>query len=203
MSKRATPGIIGERHYTLAQKIRRTLAQYADLKDIIAMLGMEQLSPDDRHVVARAQRLERFLTQPFFTTEQFTGLSVKFVCLKDALDGYERILRDEQRLMKDEGSTKRQLRQVNFTCLGPLFKLCCKSPKHYNYFSGENKMSKIEQLELEAHRGGIISDVKNLVEKYRAIFDWDVPDIDQGYADKLIVVEIRKALDVIEKELLN
>ena len=94
-SKMATPGIIGERHYTLAQEIRRTLAQYADLKDIIAMLGLEQLSPDDRKVVARARRLERFLTQPFFTTEQFSGLKGKLVSLKDALDGCERILRDE------------------------------------------------------------------------------------------------------------
>ena len=91
----ATPGVIGERHYALAQEIRRTLAQYADLKDIIAMLGMEQLSPEDRNVVARARRLERFLTQPFFTTEQFTGLKGKLVSLKDALDGCERILRDE------------------------------------------------------------------------------------------------------------
>jgi F-type H+-transporting ATPase subunit beta len=94
-SKLATPGIVGERHYSLAQEIRRTLAQYADLKDIIAMLGLEQLSPDDRKVVARARRLERFLTQPFFTTEQFTGLTGKLVSLKDALDGCERILRDE------------------------------------------------------------------------------------------------------------
>ncbi len=96
-SKMATPGIVGERHYALAQEIRRTLAQYADLKDIIAMLGLEQLSPDDRKVVARARRLERFLTQPFFTTEQFTGLTGKLVSLKDALDGCERILRDEFR----------------------------------------------------------------------------------------------------------
>jgi F-type H+-transporting ATPase subunit beta len=91
----ATPGIVGKRHYDLAQEIRRTLAQYADLKDIIAMLGLEQLSPDDRKVVARARRLERFLTQPFFTTEQFSGLKGKLVSLKDALDGCERILRDE------------------------------------------------------------------------------------------------------------
>jgi F-type H+-transporting ATPase subunit beta len=94
-SKMATPGIVGERHYTLAQEIRRTLAQYADLKDIIAMLGLEQLSPEDRKVVARARRLERFLTQPFFTTEQFTGLKGKLVSLEDALDGCERILHDE------------------------------------------------------------------------------------------------------------
>jgi F-type H+-transporting ATPase subunit beta len=79
----------------LAQEIRRTLAQYTELKDIIAMLGLEQLSPEDRNVVARARRLERFLTQPFFTTEQFTGLEGKLVSLKDALDGCERILRDE------------------------------------------------------------------------------------------------------------
>jgi F-type H+-transporting ATPase subunit beta len=94
-SKMATPGIVGERHYVLAQEIRRTLAQYADLKDIIAMLGLEQLSPEDRKVVGRARRLERFLTQPFFTTEQFTGLKGKLVSLKDSLDGCERILHDE------------------------------------------------------------------------------------------------------------
>jgi F-type H+/Na+-transporting ATPase subunit beta len=94
-SKMATPGIVGERHYGLAQRIRRTLALYAELKDIIAMLGLEQLSPEDRNVVVRARRLERFLTQPFFTTEQFTGLKGTLVSLKDALDGCERILRDE------------------------------------------------------------------------------------------------------------
>jgi F-type H+-transporting ATPase subunit beta len=94
-SKMATPGIVGERHYQLAQEIRRTLAQYADLKDIIAMLGLEQLSPEDRNVVARARRLERFLTQPFFTTEQFTGHEGKLVSLADSLEGCERILNDE------------------------------------------------------------------------------------------------------------
>jgi len=94
-SKVLTPGIVGERHYQLAQAIRRTLAQYAELKDIIAMLGLEQLSPEDRKVVARARRLERFLTQPFFTTEQFTNMSGKLVSLQDSLDGCERILADE------------------------------------------------------------------------------------------------------------
>lgn len=94
-SKMATPSVIGERHYRLAREVRRTLAQYAELKDIIAMLGLEQLSPDDRKVVARARRLERFLTQPFFTTEQFTGQPGKLVSLDEALDGCERILADE------------------------------------------------------------------------------------------------------------
>ncbi|HBF34986.1 TPA: F0F1 ATP synthase subunit beta, partial [Candidatus Sumerlaeota bacterium] len=94
-SKMATPGIVGERHYAIAQEIRRTLAQYEELKDIIAMLGLEQLSQDDRNVVYRARRLERFLTQPFFTTEQFSGIKGKLVPLQDALDGCERILHDE------------------------------------------------------------------------------------------------------------
>jgi F-type H+/Na+-transporting ATPase subunit beta len=94
-SKMATPGIVGERHYRLAQEVRQTLAQYEQLKDIIAMLGLEQLSPEDRNVVARARRLERFLTQPFYTTEQFTGLKGKLVSREEALDGCERILCDE------------------------------------------------------------------------------------------------------------
>jgi F-type H+-transporting ATPase subunit beta len=94
-SKMLTPGIAGERHYSLAQQIRRTLAQYEELKDIIAMLGLEQLSKEDRDTVSRARRLERFLTQPFFTTTQFSGLPGKVVSLSEALDGCERILHDE------------------------------------------------------------------------------------------------------------
>ncbi len=94
-SKMATPGIIGERHYNLAQKIRQTLAQYEDLKDIIAMLGLGQLSISDRNIVNRARRLERFLSQPFFSTEHFSNIKGKEVSLKDALDGCERILSDE------------------------------------------------------------------------------------------------------------
>jgi F-type H+/Na+-transporting ATPase subunit beta len=94
-SKMATPGIVGNRHYAVAQQIRRTLAQYEELKDVIAMLGLEQLSPEDRKAVARARRLERFLTQPFFATEQFTGIKGKVVSLSDSLGGCERILADE------------------------------------------------------------------------------------------------------------
>lgn len=64
-------------------------------------------------------------------------------------------------------------------------------------------MEKIEQLELDKRRSKIIADVKSLVEKYRSIFAWDVPDIDEKFADKLILTEVRKALDHIEKELLD
>jgi F-type H+-transporting ATPase subunit beta len=94
-SKMVTPQIAGERHYRIAQAIRRTLASYEDLKDIIAMLGIEELSQEDRRTVYRARRLERFLTQPCFVTEQFTGHKGKLVSLSDALDGCERILNDE------------------------------------------------------------------------------------------------------------
>ena len=64
-------------------------------------------------------------------------------------------------------------------------------------------MANIEEKELEGHRDAIIADVKKLVEKYRAIFDWDVPDIDQRAADKLILIEVRKALDALEQKLLG
>ncbi|MFW5636153.1 MAG: F0F1 ATP synthase subunit beta [Thermodesulfobacteriota bacterium] len=94
-SNMLVPHIVGERHYRIAQEMRRTLAEYEDLKDIIAMLGMEELSREDRSTVRRARRLERFLTQPFKVTEQFTGYEGKIVSLADALDGCERILNDE------------------------------------------------------------------------------------------------------------
>ncbi len=94
-SSLAAPGVVGRRHYAIAREIRRVLAQYEELKDVIAMLGLEQLSMDDRRRVGRARRLERFLTQPFSTTEQFSGIPGRQVALADALDGCERILRDE------------------------------------------------------------------------------------------------------------
>jgi len=94
-SKMLSTSIVGKRHYRVAREAKRTLAQYEELKDIIAMLGVQQLSPADRNVVYRARRLERFLTQPFFTTEQFTGMTGKLVILEDTLDGCERILKDE------------------------------------------------------------------------------------------------------------
>ncbi len=94
-SKMLSPPVVGERHYRTAERIRSTLAEYQELKDIIAMLGIEELSRDDRQTVSRARRLERFLTQPFFVTEQFTGHDGKMVELEDTLDGCERILNDE------------------------------------------------------------------------------------------------------------
>jgi F-type H+-transporting ATPase subunit beta len=96
-SKMLSPGIVGERHYRVAREVRSVLAEYEELKDIIAMLGMEELSEQDRAIVNKARKLERFLTQPFFTTEQFTGQEGRFVALEDAIDGAERILDGEFR----------------------------------------------------------------------------------------------------------
>jgi len=94
-SKMLSPQIVGQRHYRVASEIRKTLAIYEDLKDIIAMLGLEELSIEDRKIVRRARQLERFLTQPFYTTEHFTGLGGKTVQLEDALTGCEWILGDD------------------------------------------------------------------------------------------------------------
>jgi F-type H+/Na+-transporting ATPase subunit beta len=94
-SKMLSPALVGARHYRVAQQVRQTIAEYEELKDIIAMLGLEELTAEDRLVVARARRLERFLTQPFFTTEQFTGRDGRSVALADTLEGCERILSDE------------------------------------------------------------------------------------------------------------
>ncbi len=94
-SKMLTPGTVSERHYRVARAVRNALAEYEDLKDIIAMLGLEELSEGDRATVRRARRLERFLTQPFFTTEAMTGREGKFVELEDTLSSCERILADE------------------------------------------------------------------------------------------------------------
>ncbi len=94
-SKMLSPHIVGDEHYHTAREIRKTLAEYEELKDIIAMLGLEELSKEDQRTVHRARRLERFLTQPFFTTEEFTGHEGKIVSLEDALEGCRRILNDE------------------------------------------------------------------------------------------------------------
>lgn len=87
-----TPSVVGQRHYDIARAVRRTLAEYEELRDIIAMLGLEELSSADRAIVARARRLERFLTQPFFTTQSFSGTKGKLVPIADTLKGCETIL---------------------------------------------------------------------------------------------------------------
>jgi F-type H+-transporting ATPase subunit beta len=87
-----TPSVVGQRHYDIARAVRSTLAEYDELRDIIAMLGLEELSSADRLTVARARRLERFLTQPFVTTEAFSSMAGRTVPIAQTLDGCERIL---------------------------------------------------------------------------------------------------------------
>lgn len=94
-SKMLNSSIVGERHYNIAKKIKETLADYEELKDIINMLGLEELSKEDQKKVFRARRIENFLTQPFFMTTQFTSYAGKLVSIEDSLNGFERILNDE------------------------------------------------------------------------------------------------------------
>lgn len=94
-SKMLNKDIVGERHYQIAREIKSTLSAYEELKDTIAMLGIEELAEEDRKIVKRARQLERFLTQPFFSTEDISGLEGRLVDLEDALEGCERILKDE------------------------------------------------------------------------------------------------------------
>ncbi|MEK7182058.1 MAG: F0F1 ATP synthase subunit beta [Patescibacteria group bacterium] len=89
------PQIVGERHYTVARAVQKVLQRYKDLQDIIAILGMEELTDDDKMTVTRARKIQRYLSQPFFVAEQFTGAPGKYVKLEDTITGFERILSGE------------------------------------------------------------------------------------------------------------
>lgn len=86
------PEIVGDEHYQVAREVQRVLQQYKDLQDIIAIMGMEELSEDQRQTVARARRIQRFLSQPFFVAEGFTGNPGQYVSLKDTVQGFKEIL---------------------------------------------------------------------------------------------------------------
>merc|ERR1712228_962002 len=86
------PEIVGEEHYKTAQRIKETLQRYKELQDIIAILGLDELSEEDRLVVARARKVERFLSQPFFVAEIFTGSPGKYVALAESIQGFQMIL---------------------------------------------------------------------------------------------------------------
>ena len=89
------PRVIGDRHYEIARSVQEVLQKYKDLQDIIAILGMDELSDDDKKTVARARRMQRFLSQPFFVAEQFTGMPGRYVSLEDTVSGFEAILNGE------------------------------------------------------------------------------------------------------------
>ncbi len=86
------PEVVGQEHYEIAREVQRILQRYKDLQDIIAILGMEELSDEDKKLVSRARRIQRFLTQPFYVAETFTGMSGSYVPLKDTIKGFKEIL---------------------------------------------------------------------------------------------------------------
>jgi F-type H+-transporting ATPase subunit beta len=94
-SRLLSPAFVGEEHYGVARGVREVLARYAELRDIIAILGIEELSEEERRIAQRARRLQRFLTQPLFTTEQFSDLPGVFVPLEDTIRGFKRLLSGE------------------------------------------------------------------------------------------------------------
>ncbi|HEY9654588.1 MAG TPA: F0F1 ATP synthase subunit beta, partial [Crinalium sp.] len=89
------PAIVGSDHYDTARAVQSTLQRYKELQDIIAILGLDELSEDDRLIVARARKVERFLSQPFFVAEVFTGSPGKYVSLEKTINGFKRILAGE------------------------------------------------------------------------------------------------------------
>jgi F-type H+-transporting ATPase subunit beta len=91
-SRLLDPQILGEEHYNVARGVQQTLQKYKDLQDIIAILGMDELSEDDKNVVERARKIEKFLSQPFFVAEVFTGSPGKYVSLEDTIKGFKGIL---------------------------------------------------------------------------------------------------------------
>ena len=91
-SRALDPDIVGQEHYEVSQQVLKILQRYKDLQDIIAILGIEELSDDDKKTVARARKIQRFLTQPFFVAEQFTNSPGKYVPIKDTVRGFKEIL---------------------------------------------------------------------------------------------------------------
>jgi F-type H+-transporting ATPase subunit beta len=94
-SRQLDPLIVGQEHYDTARRVQQTLQRYKELKDIIAILGMDELSEEDKRVVSRARKIQRFLSQPFFVAEVFTGSPGKYVALKDTIKGFQGILTGE------------------------------------------------------------------------------------------------------------
>jgi len=101
-SKVLDPGIVGEEHYFVATEVKKILKRYRDLQDIISILGMEELSEEDKIIVQRARKIQRFLSQPFYVAEVFTGRKGEYVSLKDTIDGFKKIISGEVDSRKEE-----------------------------------------------------------------------------------------------------
>jgi F-type H+-transporting ATPase subunit beta len=86
------PRIVGDEHYRVAREVQKILQTYKSLQDIIAILGMDELSDDDKQTVSRARKMQKFMSQPFFVAEQFTGFEGRYVSLEDTISGFEAII---------------------------------------------------------------------------------------------------------------
>jgi len=95
VSKALEPAVVGEEHYKVARELQRVLQRYKDLQDIIAILGLDELSPEDKQTVYRARKIQRFLSQPFAVAEVFTGAPGKYVPVKETVRGFKMILDGE------------------------------------------------------------------------------------------------------------
>ena len=94
-SRQVDPNIIGEEHYTVCRRVQETLQRYKELRDIIAILGMDELAPEDKMTVMRARKIQNFLSQPFHVAEVFTGSPGKYVPLKETIRGFKMIVDGE------------------------------------------------------------------------------------------------------------
>jgi F-type H+-transporting ATPase subunit beta len=94
-SRMLSPLVVGEEHYAVARQVQQVLQRYKALQDIIAILGMDELSEEDKQIVGRARRLQRLLSQPFHVAEQFTGFAGKYVKLDETIESFERVLSGE------------------------------------------------------------------------------------------------------------
>jgi len=101
-SRQLDPHVVGEEHYTVARRVQQTLQRYKELRDIIAILGMDELSPEDKLTVARARKIQRFLSQPFHVAETFTGQPGKYVPLKDTIRGFKAIVEGEHDALPEQ-----------------------------------------------------------------------------------------------------
>jgi F-type H+-transporting ATPase subunit beta len=96
------PKIVGQDHYVTAREVQKVLQRYKDLQDIIAILGIDELSEDDKIIVSRARKIERFFSQPMYVAEQFTGIPGKYVPLKETIRGFREILDGKHDLLPEQ-----------------------------------------------------------------------------------------------------
>ena len=101
-SRQLDPLVVGQEHYDTARAVQGTLQRYKELRDIIAILGMDELSEEDKQIVGRARKIQRFLSQPFFVAETFTGSPGKFVSLKDTIRGFQSIIDGEHDALPEQ-----------------------------------------------------------------------------------------------------